>query len=204
MLLLSPGQCTRPDQSSSCHQENDVAQDTTAPTNGQDTVIVIDEAPEKFTHIDYMRAHIGVPAKDSINVWLASVGLPPGNPWCSAMASYALDVAKVQEPDVRSGLARNFVYKTPNSLQIQAAKVLRGEITAKRGWMVVYQRGNTIYGHNGFITKDWTGADGVYISGNTSPPSGGSEFSGGGVWEKPATIRPGSAFRITEFIIIKK
>jgi len=192
-LLLSQWQCTPHDVSSCCCQQND--------TVLVDTVIDVIEPP--FTHIDYMRENIGVPPVDSINLWLASVGLPPGNPWCSAQASYALDVAGVEVPAVRSGLARNFVYQTDNRLHVQASKVLRGEVTAKAGWMVVYQRGNTIFGHNGFVTEDWTGADGMYISGNTSPPSGGSEFSGGGVWEKPASIRPGAAFRITDFIIVE-
>lgn len=193
MLSLSQWQCTRPD----------VAEDINVQTNGQDTVIVIDEPPEKFTHIDYMRGHIGVPPVDSINLWLATVGLGENNPWCSAVASHSLEVTGVEVPSVRSGLARNFVYQTPQRLHVSASKVLRGEVTAKAGWMVVYQRGNTIFGHNGFITEDWTGADGIYISGNTSPPSGGSEFSGGGVWEKPASIRPGAAFRITDFIIVE-
>ena len=188
MLLLLPGQCTRPE--------------ITRPDFPPIDTTEIPRTPRD--HVYYMRSNEGVPPTDSINKWLGSVGLPPGNPWCSAMASYALDFSGTQSPEVRSGLARNFVYQTPNSLHVQAAKVLRGEITAEKGWMVVYQRGNTIYGHNGFITENWSGADGVYISGNTSPPSGGSEFSGGGVWEKPATIRPGSAFRITDFIIIKK
>ncbi len=160
------------------------------------------ESPKSNFHVEYLRANIGVPPTDSVDMWLASVGLDSGNPWCSAVASYALDVAGVEEPSVRSGLARNFVYQTDRSLHVQASKVLRGEVTAQAGWMVVYQRGNTIFGHNGFLTKDWRGADGMYISGNTSPPSGGSEFAGGGVWEKPATIRPGAAFGIREFIII--
>ena len=154
-----------------------------------------------LAHVDYLRRHIGVPSKDTINMWLASVGLPPNNPFCSAAASYALDVAGVEQPTVRSGLARNFVYQTPKDLQIDANDVYKGFISVPPGYMVVYQRGETRFGHNGFLTDSISGARGVYISANTSAPdSGGSESSGGGVYEKPFSINPYSYFRVTDFV----
>ena len=162
---------------------------------------VIPEKVNTLAHVDYLRLHIGIPPRDTINKWLASVGLPPNNPFCSAAASYALDVAGVSQPTVRSGLARNFVYQTPKELQIKASDVFKGFITVPAGHMVVYQRGETIYGHNGFLTDSIAGARGVYISANTSPPgSSGSESSGGGVYEKPFSINPYSYFRVTDFV----
>ena len=156
-----------------------------------------------MAHVEYMRFHIGTPSQDTINMWLASVGLPPNNPFCSAALSHSLDVGGVASPSVRSGLARNFVYKTPKAIQISAKDVFRGMATVPAGSIVVYQRGETIFGHNGFVTAEFTGEGSIYISANTSAPgSGGSESAGGGVYEKPFRINPYSYFRVTDFVLV--
>ena len=156
-----------------------------------------------MAHVDYLRLNIGVPPKDTVEVWLRSVGLGAGNPFCSAAVSYSLDVGGVTSPVVRSGLARNFVYKTPKALHIKADDVYKQVATVPAGSIVVYQRGETKYGHNGFVTADMTGNEGVYISANTSAPgSGGSESAGGGVWEKPFKINPYGYFRVTDFVLV--
>ncbi len=165
----------------------------------------VDTIPEVVTipHIEIARSHIGVPSRDSINSWLAFVNLPPGNPWCAAAQATWLYQAGAKEPLIKTGLARNFVYKTPDRLRVSAGRVLAGVVTMPKGSLAIYQRGETIFGHIGAITEDWTGQRGVYISGNTSPPdSGGSEFSGGGVWEKPAAIHPAAHLRITDFVYV--
>lgn len=203
LLTLLVAQCSEiPNESSSCCQENDAAQDTIAPTNGKDTVIEVDAIPETLAHILIARRYEGVPPVDTINMFLSSVGLPPGNPWCSAFLSFILDEAEVSEPSVRSGLARNFVYQSPERLIIPAGRVLAGVADVPEGSIVVFQRGNTKFGHNGINTKEWSGQRGIYISGNTSPPSGGSEASGGGVWEKPAWINPNAVLQIREFVLV--
>ena len=177
--------------------------DVHVPINGNDTVYEPEPIEDKIPHIEIARANMGVPTTDSINSWLSFVFLPPGNPWCAAAQSNWLHQAGVKEPLLKTGLARNYVYETPNRLQVSAGRVLAGVVTMPKGSIVVYQRGETIFGHIGTITEDWMGPNGMYISGNTSAPgSGGSEFSGGGVWEKPARINPAAHLRITEFVYV--
>jgi hypothetical protein len=145
------------------------------------------------------RLSIGQPTKDSINYWLAFVGLPPNSAFCSAAASVWNEYAGQWHP--RSGLARHFITRAQPHQRIVAAKVLRGEVTIPAGAMAVYERGNTIYGHVGIVTQDFTGARGMYISANTSAPGGqGSEFAGGGVYEKPFSFNPGAVFRVSTFL----
>jgi len=176
----------------------------TIPDIPTDTIEDVDTiVDETIPHIEIARSHIGIPPTDTINYWLAYVNLPPGNPWCAAAQATWLYQAGAKEPLIKTGLARNFVYKTPNRLRVSAGRVLAGVITMPKGSLVVYQRGETIFGHIGATTEDWTGQRGMYISGNTSPPdSGGSEFSGGGVWEKPAAIHPAAHLRITDFVYV--
>ena len=156
-----------------------------------------------MAHINYMRKHIGVPTKDTINLWLSSVGLPPGNPFCSAALSHSLDVAGVTSPSVRSGLAMNFVFQTDKSIQIDPNDVYKQIKTVPAGSIVVYRRGDTRFGHNGFLIDSMTGNRGVYISANTSAPgSSGSESAGGGVYEKDFSINPYSYFRVNKFVLV--
>ena len=158
---------------------------------------------DTFPHIEIARANIGVPSTDSINAWLRFVGLPPNNPWCAASQSAWLHQGGIKEPLLKTGLARNYVYQTPTRLQVSAGRVLAGVVTMPKGSLAIYQRDETRFGHIGTITEDWSGQNGRYISGNTSPPSSaGSEFSGGGVWEKGASINPAARFRITEFVYV--
>jgi hypothetical protein len=200
MLLLLPGLCGRPDLPAGEYP----APDTESPacvkpdTTRQGGVSPI----YKLKNYEIARLSIGQPPLDSISKWLGFVGLPDGNPFCAAAQCVWNEYAGVWHP--RSGLARHFITRSEPHRRIPASKVLRGEVVIPVGSIVVYERGNTIYGHVGAVTEDWTGPDGMYISANTSAPgSGGSEFAGGGVWEKAASIRPGAAFRITTFIIIE-
>jgi hypothetical protein len=202
LLTLLARQCSEPPPYSS-PEDNGFAQDTIVINNVQDTVIEVDTMPKTLAHILIARRYEGVPPVDTINMFLASVDLPPGNPWCSAFLSFVLDEAEVLMPSVRSGLARNFVYQSPQKSIIPAGRVLAGVADVPEGSIVVFQRGNTKFGHNGINTELWSGASGVYISGNTSPPSGGSEAAGGGVWEKTSRINPNAVLQIREFVIVE-
>lgn len=146
-----------------------------------------------------MRENEGYPSVDSVNAWLAFVGLPPGNPFCAAAQSAWLHQAGVESPLLRTGLAMNYYFKTPTSKHISARYVLDGVITVPVGSLVVWNRGDTRFGHIGANTEKWKGRTGIYISANTSQP-GGSEGSGGGVFEKPAHIIPENYMRIRVFI----
>jgi len=175
-----------------------------------DTVSVeTDKQPEEplplvvaLKNYEIARLSIGMPGTDSINKWLAFVGLPPKNPFCSAANSQWHEYVGLWHP--RSGLARHWKTMAPGGMWINAERVLNGEVTIPAGSIVLFEKVNTIFGHVGIVTRTFTGVGSLYISANTSPPGGaGSEFSGGGVYEKVFNIIPGSSFRITGFIIFE-
>ncbi len=167
-----------------------------------DTVLQVVPSPQlRLLNYEIARLSIGVPSTDSINFWLAFVELPPKNPFCSAANCTWHEYVGLWHP--KSGLARHWKTKAPEGTWIPASKVLRGEAIIPAGSIAVYERTGTINGHVGIVTETFTGPRGMYISANTSPPSGGSEFAGGGVYEKPFSIIPGAAFKITGFIVFE-
>lgn len=147
-------------------------------------------------HFEYMREHEGAVATELIDKWLAHVNVPPRNPYCAALTSYSLDAGEIESIKVRSGLARHFITKSPKRQLVPAGMVLRGQVEAQPGWLVVYQHAGSVHGHVGIVTEPWRGRQGIYISGNTSIPGTTKR----GIAEKPAYITPSSNFRITHFI----
>lgn len=146
--------------------------------------------------------HVREVARNSspdIDRWLQFVGLSSGNPYCAAYVSYIVHVSKVTEPRVRSGLARNFV----THRSVPATKVLMGMVVIPAGSVVIWRRGNTIFGHVGFTTQAWKGKTGFTIEANTSSGAAGSQFDGNGVFQRTRSIVPGNAFRITDFTLIQ-
>ena len=131
---------------------------------------------------------------ETVELFLASVGLPPGNPWCAAFVGYCLEQANATYPAVRSGLARH--YLTSSSVSYQ--RVTRENMRLDHGAIVGWKRGNTIFGHVGFVIE-WQGRCGTTIEGNTTMGAGGNQFNGGGVWIRERCIEPMNHFRITWF-----
>lgn len=155
------------------------------------------QEPKNPPHLELAESYVGVKeitnnSSPEINVWLKFVGLTPGNPYCAAFVSYCIKDAK--EPQVRSGLARHFVTKK----SIPASKVLLGIEKIDPGTILVWRRGNTIFGHTGFV-KEWGTDKGTTIEANTSSGNQGSQSNGDGVYIRQRTIVPGAAFRITDF-----
>jgi hypothetical protein len=161
---------------------------------------VLPPATKNLTNYEIARLSIGIPGKDSIDHWLDFVGLPPGNPFCSAANCAWNEYARLWHP--KSGLARHWKTMQPGGMWIDAERVLAQQVVIPAGSIALYARIGTIFGHVGIVTQEFTGVGSLYISANTSPPgSGGSEFSGGGVYEKQFSIVPGSTFRIIGFIV---
>lgn len=137
-----------------------------------------------------------------VDRFLSAVGLGPGYPWCAAFVSYCLDQPidpAVTEPETRSALASDFISR--NSMK--ASHVLMGIKQPQPGDIVIWRRGNGIFGHAGFV-EGWKKKCGQTVEGNTSPPDGsGSEYNGGGVWEKERCIQPGNYFRIVSFTSVR-
>ena len=157
-------------------------------------------------HVDTVLAYVGTVERGGANRgphverFLRAVGLGPGQPWCAAFVSYALDAAAVRGPFdgrgrvVRSGLAARFI----TSRGIRASEALRGTKSVPDGSVVVWRRGSGPFGHAGFVMR-WRGARGETVEGNTSSGAGGSQADGEGVWRRTRTVQPGSHFRIVSF-----
>lgn len=123
------------------------------------------------------------------------MGLPQGNPYCAAFVSYCLEVNQAAKPTVRSALARNFI--RPGSLK--AKDVMYGRKAAPAGSLIIWRKGNTLFGHAGFVLFDWRGATGMTIEGNTTAqPRSDVE----GVFIRKRTIYPANYFRITNFTLV--
>jgi hypothetical protein len=105
-----------------------------------------------------------------------------------------IDSADVAEPDVRSALAYHFI--TDES--IQAKEILRTGKQLEPGTIIVWRKGNTIYGHTGFLIR-WKGSSGITIEANTSPGDYGRQRDGDGVYVRKRSIQPLNYFRITHF-----
>lgn len=153
-------------------------------------------------HLKLARTYVGVTetAKNSspeIDSFLRYVGLNPGNPYCAAFVSTMIGRAGAVEPKVRSGLASNFITKK----SIPASKVLIGMETVPPGTIIVWRKGNTIFGHTGFVIH-WNKASGETIEANTSAGIRGNQRDGEGIYIRRRTIVPGDAFRITHFTLV--
>lgn len=168
--------------------------------------LVVGQKFEHSTHIESFpihlieaRKYVGIVevtknSSPDIDRWLRYCGLNPGNPYCASFVSTMIGEAKVKAPKIRSGLARKFI--TPKS--IPAGKVLLGMIKIEPGAIIVWQNGNTIFGHVGFVIK-WDKDKGTTVEANTGKSNRGSQSDGEGVWKRSRAIVPGNMFRITYF-----
>ena len=154
-------------------------------------------------HLDFARRFVGVTevtrnSSPEIDRMLAYVGLRPGTPYCAAFVSYVIGNAGAVFPTVRSGLASNFI----TARSIRASDVLIGIRTVPPGSIVIWRRGNTIFGHAGFA-ESWQKDSGRTIEANTSSGNIGSQSDGDGIYERTRRIVPGSHFRIVSFTPVK-
>ena len=131
------------------------------------------------------------PFIDSLNTY---AGSPKGSPYCAAFVSYTLYKAGAK-PAIRTGLATALITKK----SISAKKVLMGTATIPAGSIIIWRKGETIYGHAGFTTELWKGSSGKTIEANTSPGKAGSQRDGDGIYQRSRTIYPLEYFRITHF-----
>lgn len=158
-------------------------------------------------HLDSALSYVGITELTNKNdgpeveTFLKYVGRVKGNAWCAAYASYVKDLpGTIIEPKVKSGLARHFESRSPDRLVVKASKVLMGLKTIPRGSFVVWQRGETVFGHVGLVREDWSGASGKTVEGNTSSGKTGNQSDGDGVYKRNRTIYPGNFWRIKWFV----
>ncbi len=134
---------------------------------------------------------------EPIESFLRSVGRHKGDSWCAAFVSYCLTVANAKQPAIRSGLAREF--KRGKGM-IKAVDVLRGTKKVDKGFIVGWEKGETISGHIGFVFTKWNKQYGTTIEGNTSSGEKGSQADGDGVYIRARSIQPANYFRICWFV----
>jgi hypothetical protein len=159
-----------------------------------------------IAHLDTAISYIGTVELTNHNdgpiveKFLRIVGRKKGDSWCAAFVSYCLKAAEVSYPGIRSGLARSFRLKN----SIRAREVLTGKQKIFPGTIIVWEKGNTVFGHVGFVEK-WFKQNGVTIEGNTCRNGACPVFTKDdqsnfeGVFRKKRSIEPGNYFRITCF-----
>ena len=164
-------------------------------------IILLSQCLFAQKHVQIAETFVGVREKTGRNdgkeveMFLKSVGLSKGYPYCAAFVSYCLTQANVKKPVVRSAMARNF--ETRES--IKAKDVLIGKNKVPPGSIIVWRKGSTVNGHAGFAVN-WSGVKGNTIEANTSSGEKGSQSDGDGVFKRTRTIEPGNYFRITSFL----
>ncbi len=153
-------------------------------------------------HSELAQNYIGLTEKtgkndgEHIERMLLRYGGKKGMNYCSAFVGEVLDSASVDEParqGKRTLLARSWVRKN----SIRARDVLLGRKTVPDGAIVVWEKGETIWGHCGFVKK-WDGAGGVTIEANTTSGDG-NQRNGDGIYERRRRIVPTAYFRIEWF-----
>ena len=131
-----------------------------------------------------------------VEQFLGSVGLSKGNPYCAAFISYILyETPGIKSPTIRTALASKFITNS----SIDAKKVLRGTEAIPDGTIVIWQKGNTIFGHAGFVEEQLSRSEFTTIEANTGSGTYGDQSDGDGVWRRQRSIMPGNYFRITSF-----
>lgn len=120
-----------------------------------------------------------------------------GASYCGYFIWTILDSAQVKTPKVRSGMARGYKIKS----SIDANDVLIGKVKIPPGTLVIFQKGETIFGHVG-IVKSWGKKYGYTVEANTSPNNTGSQSNGDGIWYKYRSIQPLNYFRVRWFTLV--
>jgi len=156
----------------------------------------------KLAHLDLAESYIGTTEltgnNDGLEVeqFLRSVGLSKGNPYCAAFISFILDETPgIKSPTIKTALASKFI----TNESIDARHVLRGMESIPEGTIVIWQKGNTIFGHAGFVEEQLSRSEFTTIEANTGSGTYGDQSDGDGVWRRQRSIMPGNYFRITNF-----
>lgn len=123
--------------------------------------------------------------QDSVNKY---VGNTLGSPYCMAFVMYCIEQIK---PNIykKTGLATAFKGKR----LIKAIDVWNNKEQVKKGYVIIWQKGTSIYGHAGIATENWNGIEGQTIQANTTMNKKQ------GIFIKKAKIEPYNYFRIIRF-----
>lgn len=117
-------------------------------------------------------------------------GVPLGSSYCASSASLAIAIAGAKGP--KSALAR--AMKTNKTFS--AWDVVRGARQINRGDGIIWQKGETVFGHYGTAIENWDRTRGRTVEGNTSIGTAGSQSNGDGFYIRKRAIQPTSYMRI--------
>lgn len=173
---------------------------------GKDSITVI-ESPSAKAHkawLDTARKYLYVREKGpnrspDIDRWNKFVGNALGSSYCGAFAGYCKNQGGGKWKFL-SGLAQAYFTHAPKNMRHTALEVIQGKYKPVEGDMIIWGKGNTFYGHIGFVNVDWVGISGFTIEANTSSGESGSQANGDGVFIRRRTIYRYQYFRIIGFI----
>lgn len=154
-------------------------------------------------HLEIAEGYVGTVEKTGhndgaeIEKFIKHGGGAKGASYCAYFVWTILDSAQVKTPKVRSGMARG--YKTKSS--INAEDVLLGKVKIPPGTLVIFGKGETVFGHVGTVVR-WSQKSGLTVEANTSPNNKGSQSNGDGIWYKRRTIEPLNYFKIRWFTLV--
>ncbi len=150
-------------------------------------------------HLDTAISYVGIVEKtgnndgEEIEMFLASVGGKPGMSYCAAFVSYVLNqVQTVKFPKYRGLMARGFAR---GAIPINKAMLLE---KVSPGDILVWQRGNSIFGHVGFIIEvNYDTFTFETVEANTSSGDKGSQYDGDGIYIRERKYNVTNYFRMT-------
>lgn len=134
-----------------------------------------------------------------IDTWNRAVHAPLGSPYCASFVSWCLSQSGAMLPAVRSASSRAFVTK-------QSIPILSATQQQLQGYPVIVwvRRGG---GHVGFIRRSQRNGMLTTIEANTSSGNKGSQWNGGGVWQRNRRLKqiasPYNVFRATHITPVK-
>ncbi len=158
--------------------------------------------PAEPTHIRVAASYVGSIEKPNnrgplMDRWNRAVHAPLGSPYCASFVSWCLSQSCAVAPTVRSASSRAFV--TKQSIPILSATPKQLQSFPIIVWI---RRGG---GHVGFIRSEKKGIL-TTIEANTSSGSGGSQWNGGGVWQRRRNLKqiasPYNVFRATHITLV--
>jgi hypothetical protein len=153
-------------------------------------------------HMELAQTYVGITEAtgkndgEVIERMLLRYGGEKGMNYCSAFVGEVLDSVGAREPKrlgKRTLLARSWV----RGNSIRARDVLLGRAVVSNGAIVIWEKGETIWGHCGFV-KSWRDASGETIEANTTNGDG-NQRNGDGIYERARRIVPTAYFRIVWF-----
>ena len=154
------------------------------PISTSSSIRAVLPAPDKLgAVIDTASSYVGVKEKTGSNdgkeveMFLNSVGLKKGNPWCQAFIYYCFKANYKKPPIPRSAMAQS-------SFNYALKHGIKTPLVLKPGDLIIWKKASSWSGHVGLIDSVGKGGWVQTIEGNTSNGKTGSQREGNGVFKR--------------------